>query len=57
MDTCITIRTLLMRGKTLYLQVGAGLVADSDPASEYEESLNKARAVIVAVRNAENGLL
>lgn len=57
MDTCITIRTLLMRGKTLYLQVGAGLVADSDPASEYEESLNKARAVVVAVRNAENGLL
>ncbi len=56
MDTCITIRTLLMRGKTLYLQVGAGLVADSDPASEYDESMNKGRAVAVAVQNAERGL-
>jgi anthranilate synthase component 1 len=56
MDTCITIRTLLMRGKTIYLQAGAGLVADSDPATEYEESLNKARAVIIAVENAERGL-
>ncbi len=56
MDTCITIRTVLMRGKTLYLQVGAGLVADSDPATEYEELLNKARAVAIAIHNAEHGL-
>ena len=57
MDTCITIRTLLMRGKTLYLQVGAGIVADSDPPTEYEESMNKGRAVAVAIRNAENRTL
>lgn len=57
MDTCITIRTVLVRGKRLYLQVGAGIVADSDPATEYEESINKSRAVTVAVRNAEHGLI
>jgi anthranilate synthase component I len=57
MDTCIAIRTLLMRGKTIYLQAGAGLVADSDPAREYQESLNKARALAVAIENAEQGLI
>ncbi|MHB8627507.1 MAG: anthranilate synthase component I [Aggregatilineales bacterium] len=57
MDTCITIRTVLMRGKTLYLQVGAGIVADSDPPTEYDESINKGRAVTAAVRNAERGLI
>ncbi len=57
MDTCIAIRTLLMRGKTIYLQAGAGLVADSDPAREYQETLNKARALAVAVENAEYGLI
>jgi anthranilate synthase component 1 len=56
MDTCIAIRTLLMRGRTAYIQAGAGLVADSDPTREYEESLNKARAVAVAIQNAEEGL-
>src|SRR5260221_14357400 len=39
MDTCIAIRTLLMRGRTAYIQAGAGLVADSDPSREYEEAL------------------
>jgi anthranilate synthase component 1 len=57
MDTCIAIRTLLMRGKTIYLQAGAGLVADSDPAREYQETLNKARALAIAVENAEHGLI
>jgi len=57
MDTCIAIRTLLMRGKTAYLQAGAGLVADSEPAREYQESLNKARALLVAIENAERGLI
>ncbi len=56
MDMCITIRTVLLRGKTLYLQAGGGLVADSDPAAEYEETLNKARAVATAIYNAEYGL-
>ena len=57
MDTCIAIRTLLMRGQMAYIQAGAGLVADSDPAREYHETLNKARAVAVAIENAEQGLI
>ncbi len=56
MDTCITIRTMVMRGDTVYFQAGAGIVADSDPAREYEETVNKARAVAAAVENAEAGL-
>ncbi|OQA39026.1 MAG: Anthranilate synthase component 1 [Chloroflexi bacterium ADurb.Bin325] len=56
MDTCITIRTMLMRGDEVTFQAGAGIVADSDPAREYEETVNKARAVAVAVQNAERGL-
>jgi anthranilate synthase component 1 len=53
MDTCITIRTLLMSGQTVSVQAGAGIVADSDPDREYEETLNKARALAVAVEMAE----
>jgi anthranilate synthase component 1 len=53
MDTCIAIRTMLMRGNTISVQAGAGIVADSVPASEYEESMNKARALIKAVEIAE----
>jgi anthranilate synthase component 1 len=56
MDTCITIRAALMQGDTITLQAGAGLVADSVPAREYEETINKARALAVAVRRAEQGL-
>ncbi len=56
MDTCITIRTITMKGKTCYLQAGGGIVADSDPTYEYNESLNKARALAVAVEQAEKGL-
>ncbi len=56
MDTCITIRTLLMRGQTVSVQAGAGIVADSDPAKEYEETMNKARALIKAVEMAEGNL-
>ena len=52
LDSCIAIRTLLMKGKKAYLQVGAGIVADSDPASEYQESINKAQAVLRAVETA-----
>jgi anthranilate synthase component 1 len=55
MDTCITIRALLMQGDTVHIQVGAGIVADSDPAREYEETINKARGVAVAVEYAEQG--
>ena len=53
MDTCITIRTLLVAGNTVYVGAGAGIVADSDPEREYAECVNKARAVIHAVRAAE----
>ncbi len=53
MDSCITIRTIVMQGDTAYIQAGAGIVADSDPAREYEETLNKARALSESVRIAE----
>lgn len=56
MDTCITIRTIAMQGKTCYLQAGGGIVADSDPTAEYNECYNKARALSVAVELAERGL-
>jgi anthranilate synthase component I len=52
LDSCIVIRTLLMKGKKAYLQAGAGIVADSDPQSEFEESENKSRAVLRAVEMA-----
>jgi anthranilate synthase component 1 len=52
LDSCIGIRTLLMQGKHAYLQAGAGIVADSDPAREFEESMNKAQAVLRAVEMA-----
>jgi anthranilate synthase component 1 len=49
LDSCIGIRTMLMQGKKAYLQAGGGIVADSDPALEYQESMNKAQAVLRAV--------
>ncbi len=57
MDTCIAIRTMVMQGDRVYVQAGAGIVADSDPASEYQESVNKASALLVAVARAEAGML
>jgi anthranilate synthase component 1 len=52
-DTCIALRTIVMRGRTVSIQAGAGIVADSDPDAEYEETLNKAKALAVAVAMAE----
>jgi anthranilate synthase component 1 len=52
-DTCITLRTLTMRGDQVSVQAGAGIVADSVPENEYQETLNKARALLVAVDRAE----
>jgi anthranilate synthase component I len=52
LDSCIGIRTMLMRGKHAYLQAGAGIVADSDPASEFQETMNKAQALLRAVEMA-----
>jgi anthranilate synthase component 1 len=57
MDTCIALRTLVMQGKTVFIQAGAGIVADSVPASEYEETLNKARGLLKAIEVAERQLL
>jgi len=56
LNSCIVIRTVLIKGKTAYLQAGAGIVADSVPAREYEECLNKARGVLRAFELAEKGL-
>ena len=55
MDLCITIRTLVMKGRSFYAQAGAGIVADSDPAFEYRESLQKVQALVRAVEIAEEG--
>jgi anthranilate synthase component 1 len=55
MDTCITIRTIVMKGDMAYLQGGAGIVADSDPYREYEESLNKIEVLKNAISLAEGG--
>jgi anthranilate synthase component 1 len=55
MDFCITIRTLLLKGDKIYIQAGAGIVADSDPDTEYTETRNKAQAMIQAVRLAAGG--
>ncbi|MCX7981615.1 MAG: anthranilate synthase component I [Syntrophales bacterium] len=55
MDFCITIRTLVKQRGRLFLQAGAGIVADSDPQSEYEETLNKAQGMMQAVRLVKAG--
>jgi anthranilate synthase component 1 len=55
MDTCITIRTILIRGDRAYLQAGAGIVADSDPTREWQETLHKASALSTAIQMAEQG--
>lgn len=56
MDTCITIRTLVVKDDTAYLQAGAGIVADSVPESEYQETINKAMGIFKAIEMAEEGL-
>ena len=52
MDTCIALRTAVIKDGTLYVQAGGGVVADSEPETEYQESLNKARALIRAAEDA-----
>ena len=49
MDTCIALRTMVVKGNTAFVQAGAGIVADSDPQLEYEETLNKARGLLKAI--------
>jgi anthranilate synthase component I len=55
MDFCITIRTFVMQGKDLWVQAGAGIVADSDPQKEFEETVNKSMGLRRAVELAEKG--
>jgi anthranilate synthase component 1 len=55
LDSCIGLRTLVAKDGRAYVQAGAGIVADSVPETEYQESLNKARAVIKALETAHNG--
>jgi anthranilate synthase component 1 len=57
LDTCITIRTVLVKGSKAYVQAGAGIVADSIPAREYQETRNKAAGMLEAIRLAEEGLV
>jgi anthranilate synthase component 1 len=56
LDSCIAIRTMLLKGKRAYLQAGAGIVADSDPRKEFEESMNKAQALLRAVQAARGNV-
>lgn len=56
MDTCITIRTLIIKDGKVYVQAGAGIVADSVPEREYTETVNKAMGMMKAVEMAEKGL-
>ncbi|MDA8443141.1 MAG: chorismate-binding protein, partial [Peptococcaceae bacterium] len=57
LDSCITIRTILIKDQTAYVQAGAGIVADSDPEREYEETVNKAGALLQAINPAQEGKL
>jgi anthranilate synthase component 1 len=52
MDTCITLRTAVVKNGAVYVQAGGGIVADSDPQAEFEESCNKAQALIRAAQEA-----
>jgi len=55
MDFCITIRTFVMKGEDLWVQAGAGIVADSVPENEFDETINKAKGLRRAVELAEKG--
>jgi len=55
LDSCITIRTILVKNGKAYVQVGAGIVADSDPEREFEETVNKGKALFRAIEMAEQG--
>ncbi|MGA8140131.1 MAG: chorismate-binding protein, partial [Desulfobaccales bacterium] len=56
LDFCITIRSFAVHGGQVYLQVGAGIVADSDPGREYQETVNKGMALMQALERADEGL-
>ena len=52
LDSCIALRTMVIKNGVAYVQAGGGIVADSDPASEYQESVNKSRALLAALEAA-----
>jgi anthranilate synthase component I len=54
MDTCIVLRTAIVKDGTMYVQAGGGVVADSDPESEFQETVNKAKALMTAAEEATN---
>jgi anthranilate synthase component 1 len=56
MDTCIAIRTVVLRDEMAYLQSGCGIVSDSDPGDEYREAMNKVAALGAAIDRAESGV-
>jgi anthranilate synthase component 1 len=56
LDSCITIRTIVIKDGYAYIQAGAGIVADSQPALEYQETVNKAKAMLRAIEIAEQGM-
>jgi anthranilate synthase component 1 len=56
MDTCIALRTMVIQGNQCYIQAGAGIVADSDPATEYQETLSKAQGLLKAIELTERRL-
>lgn len=56
MDSCITIRTFVIKDGKIYIQAGAGIVADSNPETEYQETVNKVKALVKSVELAEDGL-
>jgi anthranilate synthase component 1 len=56
MDTCIALRTIVIQNGTAYVQVGAGIVADSVPEREYEETMNKARGLLKAIEITQQRL-
>jgi anthranilate synthase component 1 len=56
MDTCIALRTLVLKGQTAYVQAGCGVVYDSVPSDEYDETVNKARGLLKAIEIAETQL-
>jgi anthranilate synthase component 1 len=56
LDTCIAIRTIVVDQGVAYIQAGAGIVADSHPESEYDETVNKAQGMVAAINMAEKGL-
>jgi anthranilate synthase component 1 len=57
LDSCITIRTIIVKDDVAYIQAGAGIVADSQPENEYYETVNKAKGMIKAIEMARGGLL